>query len=190
MAQALELSTLFSSRISQSMSLFGWSQDELIILCVLSGCDYVSSLPGIGLKTAYKYMTKYRRDLLRILKIFQFQNKLSNQFYPIYLKNVKEAINTFKHQTIFSLTSSSNDNCDNCDENSSKKEEEEDEINQPPSSHLTSHDKEEMVDSGKISSQLSSQSIFIHATTKPLTPFTDEEKNEMVDCETENEMTW
>ena len=32
--------------------------DHFVKMCILSGCDYIPSLPGIGLAKACKYMSK------------------------------------------------------------------------------------------------------------------------------------
>ena len=37
----------------------GWPRDKFRQLCVLSGCDYVDSLDGVGIKTAYKLLRKH-----------------------------------------------------------------------------------------------------------------------------------
>lgn len=38
----------------------GFSYDEFLDLCILCGCDYAKSLEGIGPKSAYKLIVKYR----------------------------------------------------------------------------------------------------------------------------------
>ena len=37
--------------------------DEFRHMCILSGCDYLPSVPGIGLTTAHKLMKKYARNV-------------------------------------------------------------------------------------------------------------------------------
>ena len=32
-------------------------------MCILSGCDYLPSVPGIGLSTAHKLMKKYAKNV-------------------------------------------------------------------------------------------------------------------------------
>ncbi|KAF8741256.1 Xeroderma pigmentosum G I-region, partial [Rhizoctonia solani] len=43
-----------------SLNLVGWSDKELRWMAILSGCDYIDSLPGLGLKTAYKLLRKWK----------------------------------------------------------------------------------------------------------------------------------
>lgn len=39
------------------------------LMCILSGCDYLSSIPGMGIKTAHKYIQRYKQTLIIILDI-------------------------------------------------------------------------------------------------------------------------
>lgn len=36
-----------------------WDSSRLLEMCVLSGCDYLPSLPGMGVKTAHKTLQKH-----------------------------------------------------------------------------------------------------------------------------------
>lgn len=38
----------------------GWTEKEFRQMAILSGCDYLESIPGVGLKTAYRLMRKYK----------------------------------------------------------------------------------------------------------------------------------
>lgn len=42
------------------LSFAGWSDPEFRMMAVLSGCDYLPSLPKMGIKTAYKYVRRYK----------------------------------------------------------------------------------------------------------------------------------
>ena len=46
-------------------------------MCVLSGCDYLPSVPGVGIKAAHKLVARHRepKQLLRALR-FQFDVKV------------------------------------------------------------------------------------------------------------------
>ncbi|RUS16027.1 PIN domain-like protein [Endogone sp. FLAS-F59071] len=44
----------------KEVSLVGWTDDQLRQMCILSGCDYLPSIPGMGLKTAHKLLRKYK----------------------------------------------------------------------------------------------------------------------------------
>lgn len=45
---------------NESLDLNGWTHTLVRQMCILSGCDYVTSIQGIGLKTAYKLLKQHR----------------------------------------------------------------------------------------------------------------------------------
>ena len=67
-------------------------------MCILSGCDYLAPLGGIGLKTLHKYFLKYK-TLDRVLCALRREsNKLITKDYETeFLK----AELTFQHQTVY-----------------------------------------------------------------------------------------
>ncbi|KAH7344738.1 PIN domain-like protein [Rhizoctonia solani] len=44
----------------KDLDLLGWSDKELRWMAMLSGCDYIDSLPGLGLKKAHKLLRKWK----------------------------------------------------------------------------------------------------------------------------------
>ncbi|EKM76744.1 hypothetical protein AGABI1DRAFT_78182 [Agaricus bisporus var. burnettii JB137-S8] len=45
---------------SSSINLHGWNDTQFRAMAILSGCDYLPSIPGIGLKTANNLMRKWK----------------------------------------------------------------------------------------------------------------------------------
>lgn len=45
---------------NKDLSLSGFSSQMLLEMCILSGCDYLQSLPGMGLKRAHALITKFK----------------------------------------------------------------------------------------------------------------------------------
>jgi exonuclease-1 len=45
---------------NQTLDLNGWSHQLIRQMCILSGCDYINSIQGIGLKTAHKLLKQHR----------------------------------------------------------------------------------------------------------------------------------
>ena len=43
------------------MDFCGWTHDMFAYMCILSGCDYLPSLHGIGIRTAYSIVNKGKR---------------------------------------------------------------------------------------------------------------------------------
>lgn len=80
------------------VSLAGWSDVEFRQMAILSGCDYLPSIPGMGLKTAYR-MVRQHKTVEKIIKMLQFDGK-----YTVphgYLDSFRQADRTFLHQWVF-----------------------------------------------------------------------------------------
>ena len=52
-------------------SLCGWTDAQFRAMAILSGCDYLPSIPGVGLKTAWTFLRKYRtpENVIRALRL-------------------------------------------------------------------------------------------------------------------------
>ncbi|EED12420.1 exonuclease, putative [Talaromyces stipitatus ATCC 10500] len=85
----------------RDISLIGWIDADFRRMCILSGCDYLSNIPKLGLKTAYRSMRKYR-DVEKVLRVLQFEGHY--QVPAGYLDNFRKAENTFLYQRVFCPT--------------------------------------------------------------------------------------
>lgn len=45
---------------NKELNFMGFNQMMLLEMCILSGCDYLQSLPGMGLKKAHALMKKFK----------------------------------------------------------------------------------------------------------------------------------
>ncbi|XP_052852255.1 LOW QUALITY PROTEIN: exonuclease 1 [Drosophila gunungcola] len=72
-------------------------------MCILSGCDYLDSLPGIGLAKACKFILKTEQDDMRIAlkKIPSYLNMRNLEVDDDYIENFLRAEATFKHMFIY-----------------------------------------------------------------------------------------
>ncbi|XP_060651860.1 exonuclease 1 [Drosophila nasuta] len=77
--------------------------DKFRRMCIMSGCDYLDSLPGIGLAKACKFMLKTEQDDMRIAlkKIPQYLNMRQLEVDDEYIENFMKAEATFKHMYIY-----------------------------------------------------------------------------------------
>ncbi|KAF2078068.1 hypothetical protein CYY_000619 [Polysphondylium violaceum] len=66
-------------------------------MCILSGCDYLPSLPGMGLKTSYK-LIKEHRDIQRVLRYLRREKGIARDDYE---KKFNNADFTFLHQRVW-----------------------------------------------------------------------------------------
>ncbi|GAA5970771.1 hypothetical protein JCM11641_004449 [Rhodosporidiobolus odoratus] len=76
----------------------GWTDAEFRHMAILSGCDYLDSIVGLGLKTAYRLMRKYKTPE----KVVQFVRLEGQLTVPrTYLDEFRRAELTFLHQHVF-----------------------------------------------------------------------------------------
>ena len=82
----------------REISLVGWSDTEFRRMAILSGCDYLASINRMGLKSAYRFVRKYR-TIEKIIQMLQFDG----QYYvpTDYLKKFYRAELTFLHQRVY-----------------------------------------------------------------------------------------
>lgn len=80
-----------------------FTMEKFRLMCVLSGCDYVDSLPGIGLAKALKFVTMTEEtDIWRALdKIPAYLNMRQLIVTDDYKQNVLKAIATFLHMVVY-----------------------------------------------------------------------------------------
>lgn len=82
----------------KDVSLAGWTQTEFRHMCILSGCDYLDSIPTMGLKTAHRLIRRHK-DVEKVLRVIRFEGKKS--IPRGYIENFKRADMTFQHQRVF-----------------------------------------------------------------------------------------
>lgn len=81
----------------REVSLTGWSDGDFRHMAIMSGCDYLNGLPGVGLKTAYRMLRKSKTPE-RVVKMMQFDGKRVSENY---LTQFYQAELTFLHQWVF-----------------------------------------------------------------------------------------
>ena len=81
----------------KELSLAGWTDTMFRRMAILSGCDYLTNIPKMGLKTSYRYVRKYK-DTERLLRMVA----LEGFSVPIgYLESFNNAELTFLHHRVF-----------------------------------------------------------------------------------------
>ncbi|XP_055699981.1 exonuclease 1 [Phlebotomus papatasi] len=89
--------------VSMGCRLEKFTFDKFRNMCILSGCDYLDSLPGIGLAKACKFFllteeTDLRRALPRVPSYLKLKNLTVS---PEYIEQFLQAVATFKHMWVF-----------------------------------------------------------------------------------------
>lgn len=82
----------------RDINLAGWSDAEFRCMAILSGCDYLPSISGMGLKTAYQLVRKYK-SIDRIVRDLAFSKRY--QLPARYQESFRRADLTFLHQRVF-----------------------------------------------------------------------------------------
>ncbi|XP_031487845.1 uncharacterized protein LOC116255895 [Nymphaea colorata] len=80
------------------LSFRNFDQELFTGMCVLAGCDFLPSVPGIGIKRAHLLVSKYR-NLDRVLSILKFEK--SRQMPEGYAEAFRVATAVFHHAIIY-----------------------------------------------------------------------------------------
>ncbi|KAL5545032.1 hypothetical protein UlMin_008816 [Ulmus minor] len=67
-------------------------------MCVLAGCDFLPSVPGIGIAKSYALVSKYQ-NLDRVISVLKLGKK--NRMPEDYPKLFREAVSVFQHAQIY-----------------------------------------------------------------------------------------
>lgn len=74
-------------------------------MCILSGCDYLKNIPGVGLQSAKRFFLITRQDNLRTLlpklPMYLKAPKLAGKVTEDYIKGFLNAESTFKHHIVY-----------------------------------------------------------------------------------------
>ncbi|CAI9087891.1 OLC1v1022081C2 [Oldenlandia corymbosa var. corymbosa] len=82
---------------NKELILTGFTKQMILEMCILSGCDYLQSLPGMGLKKAHALIKKFKSHD-RVLKHLKYSSVAVS---PLYEESFKKAILTFQHQRVY-----------------------------------------------------------------------------------------
>ncbi|KAK1917225.1 hypothetical protein P3342_012070 [Pyrenophora teres f. teres] len=82
----------------REVSFVGWSDADFRRMCILSGCDYLPGIGGLGLKTAHRMLRKHK-TVDRLVKAAQFDGKLK---VPAgFMADFDQAEKTFLYQWVY-----------------------------------------------------------------------------------------
>ncbi|XP_071962950.1 exonuclease 1-like isoform X2 [Antedon mediterranea] len=92
-----------SSKLDKAMKIgTKYTVDKFRYMCIISGCDYLPSLPGIGLGKARKlFLLSSNPDISQLLKKMPMHLKMKQAVGDDYIEGFHQANNTFLHQLVF-----------------------------------------------------------------------------------------
>ncbi|ONK75704.1 uncharacterized protein A4U43_C03F19660, partial [Asparagus officinalis] len=82
---------------NKELDFTGFTKQMLLEMCILSGCDYLQSLPGMGLKRAYSLVQKFK-SYEKVIKHLRYS---AFSVPPHYEENFKKAMWAFLHQRVY-----------------------------------------------------------------------------------------
>ncbi|KAH7690320.1 XPG/Rad2 endonuclease protein [Dioscorea alata] len=84
-------------RENKDLDLTSFTKTMLLEMCIFSGCDYLQSIPAIGLKRAHALVQKFK-SYAKVIKHLRYN---SVAVPPNYEEAFKKAIGTFQHQRVY-----------------------------------------------------------------------------------------
>ncbi|KAF9620609.1 hypothetical protein IFM89_013635 [Coptis chinensis] len=81
---------------NKELSFIGFTKRMLLEMCILSGCDYLPSLPGMGLKRAHALMQKFK-SYDKVVRHLKYNVSVP----PLYEESFKKALWAFQHQRVY-----------------------------------------------------------------------------------------
>ncbi|KAE9586074.1 putative exodeoxyribonuclease I [Lupinus albus] len=95
--EGIELEKVFGAE-STKPSFRSFDMKLFTGMCILAGCDFLPSVPGIGIARAHALVSKYR-NLDRVLSVLKFEK--GDQMPEDYAKSFEEAVAVFEHARIY-----------------------------------------------------------------------------------------
>ena len=80
------------------LNFIGWKHEQFLELCVLSGCDFLPNIRGIGIKKAHALVAKHR-SVAAVLAVLHGDKKI--HVPPGYDDNFRHAFWTFRHARVY-----------------------------------------------------------------------------------------
>ncbi|KAL2635529.1 hypothetical protein R1flu_007008 [Riccia fluitans] len=82
----------------KALSFKGFTQDLFLCMCVMAGCDFLSSIPGIGVKRAHGLLAKYR-NVSRVLSKLKLERPTT--FPENYMADFSQAKAIFCYARVY-----------------------------------------------------------------------------------------
>lgn len=83
---------------NRHIALSGWTAVEFRQMAILSGCDYLPSIVGMGIKNAHRLLRRYK-TVDKVLQAVRLEGKM--RVPPEYAREFRKAELTFVHQRVF-----------------------------------------------------------------------------------------
>ncbi|CAA7029490.1 unnamed protein product [Microthlaspi erraticum] len=95
--EELILDNVFQA-VDQKPSFQNFDQELFTAMCVLAGCDFLPSVPGVGISRAHAFISKYQ-SVERVLSVLK--TKKGKLFPDNYSSSLVEAVSVFQHARVY-----------------------------------------------------------------------------------------
>ncbi|KAG0581958.1 hypothetical protein KC19_3G023200 [Ceratodon purpureus] len=82
---------------NKDLDFSNFSKRMILEMCIMSGCDYLRSLPGTGVKKAYGLIKRFK-TYQKVLKHLKFSGVMIDQQYE---EGFQRAVLTFRHHRVY-----------------------------------------------------------------------------------------
>ncbi|KAL7099133.1 hypothetical protein ACP275_09G063400 [Erythranthe tilingii] len=93
---------VFKNTVGSVPSFKNFDRELFTGMCVLAGCDFLPSVPGVGIAKAYGFVAKYR-NIDRVISMLKFDK--GKQVPEDYDTAFKEAVAVFQHARVYDSVS-------------------------------------------------------------------------------------
>jgi exonuclease-1 len=94
--EELVLDNVFQA-VDQKPSFQNFDQELFTAMCVLAGCDFLPSVPGVGISRAHAFISKYQSVEL----VLSFLKTKKGKLVPDdYSSSFTEAVSVFQHARV------------------------------------------------------------------------------------------
>ncbi|KAF8052588.1 hypothetical protein N665_1540s0011 [Sinapis alba] len=95
--EELILDNVFQA-VDQKPSFQNFDQELFTAMCVLAGCDFLPSVPGVGISRAHAFISKYQ-SVERVLSVLK--TKKGKLVPDDYSSSLMEAVSVFQHARVY-----------------------------------------------------------------------------------------
>ncbi|KAJ0247861.1 Uncharacterized protein HA466_0162610 [Hirschfeldia incana] len=95
--EELILDNVFQA-VDQKPSFQNFDQELFTAMCVLAGCDFLPSVPGVGISRAHAFISKYQ-SVERVLSVLK--TKKGKLFPDDYSNSLMEAVSVFQYARVY-----------------------------------------------------------------------------------------
>lgn len=89
---------------TQPVTFDGWTDDQMCLLCILSGCDFLPSIHGMGFKRAHEIVAR-AKTMDKALRQIRQNKRWQPYMKEGYVANVAKAFQTFRYSLVYDVSS-------------------------------------------------------------------------------------